>query len=569
MNHAEIDNIVNEYGETFDYSLLENLFYKLSQDGDLNGIKYLISQIPDVDKQHYIDSIKNAIGNNDIILFKFLLESCEFYDNDIMEMTIYCCEYSRFDLFKYMLDRYKEYELDQKLTPNSNDFYAKACESGCIEISKYLLENTKISFGMFVETCRLCNMDMVKFVEDRIESEINYELAFFYACHGGRVENIKYLEQHLCRDKISLERVVFVHSNHFVLSRDVSNKCYDIGFYFACIGGHLSAVEYLKNHIDKPDFVKIFIKTCMNSHLHIINYLSTIYGENIFGQNLISQNEIDELFVYSCENGYIHVVKFILEKYNVSGNKIIDGFNECCQCNNMNIAKYLIEMFKIVDVYKALQFICLTDNLDNFKYVSMFLSDFHDKLGKLFFYACQNDAIKIVKYLYNDTLINYLDKKYMNKLIRWHSFRVIKFLLDNNQHLYDEIDYSLLLRRLCRCDEYTALLFFMNKAIDANKMSEYDIIKLVCIGNYTNQIQFVLDQFPNVDIHYDNDKLFLDLCLYGDYESFEIAKILISHFPEIDIHCHNGVCFTTNNPAISKWLESGCYLPGKNIKCAI
>ena len=569
MDHIKIDNIIKEFHLTFDKTLWENLLYKLSQDGDLDGIKYLISQIPDIDKE-IVKAIEYAIKNNNMFVFKYLLNNYQFYGYILIKLAILCCKYTNFEMFEYISNKYEQ--------PMSHVVYYNAIDkSNSKIILKYMIEHIKIYRDFFFRVCRYGELDMLKYVENVVDTKIDYELAFYHACLGGNIDNIKYLEKHICHDLIVGKKEIEINDTRYLISDEISKKCYDWGFYFACISGVLSVVKYLENHVDGIHFCWFFYDLCRSGNLHIIKYLINIFGKDIFSKNVVSKSiDCMSLIQNSSEYKCLDIINFFIKEYNVSNFIIEIFFRNCCRDNKINMAIYLVNKYNFPNYYKLLVNICEYDYIDNFKYCINFCKNFGEKIYELFLHACEYNAIKIVKYMYNeykDILSEQCDIEYINKLLGRRNICVIKFLLDNNQQLYDQIDYFQLLRHLCSQEYHTALLFFINKAIDDNKMTEYDIVKLVCCENNCKSIQFVLDKFPDVDIHYNDDEIFLNVCVnkyYLPYDnSPEIAKFLISRFPEIDIHCHNGACLNTRNPELLEWLESGCYLPGKNIKCAI
>uniref|UniRef100_A0A7R9WY97 Uncharacterized protein n=1 Tax=Craspedostauros australis TaxID=1486917 RepID=A0A7R9WY97_9STRA len=149
----------------------------------------------------------------------------------------------------------------------------------------------------------------------------------------------------------------------------------------ACIGGHLSIVEYLVstcganvNSTTKYGTVPLH-GACAQGHLEVVKYLVTSCGADVNVRNQVNLRPLN----LACRYGHMSVVHCLCDSGRIDVS--IFGPNQpnplhwaCCK-GHLNIARYLVDRFDInVDVrdstsHTALLFACLSDNFHLVKYL--------------------------------------------------------------------------------------------------------------------------------------------------------------------------------------------------------
>ena len=182
------------------------------------------------------------------------------------------------------------------------------------------------------------------------------------------------------------------------------NKNIDIKEAF-CIGlknGHLEIIKWLYSFNKKYEFHEIssyFIIVCKNGHLDIIKWLISL---NIFFD---TNDIINEGFDSACSNGKIDIAEFLYEKYkniNLNG-----AFITACSYNKLYVAIWLLSLNKKIDLHyesdNAFRSACSLGYLDIAKWLMSFddKPDIHIDNDEVFRNACTDGYINIAKWLYS------------------------------------------------------------------------------------------------------------------------------------------------------------------------
>lgn len=83
---------------------------------------------------------------------------------------------------------------------------------------------------------------------------------------------------------------------------------------------------------------------------------------------------------------------------------------------------------------------------------------------------------------------------------------------------------------------------FKESLTDITEITE--IIRNLCWAGSYDIIKYIIQTYPDIDIHRKNENAFKGACL-GDHHNIEIAKLLLEHFPHINIHIDNDYIFKT------------------------
>lgn len=237
---------------------------------------------------------------------------------------------------------------------NNNFLFKSACKHGDLETIKHLVQ--------------ICE-------KDKLASMIHNsnDIGFYLACQKGHLIIIKYLI-HLCKernlgdiniDEKEIYQIVYAEGNDDILywlkkKGYIKNKykmnC--VTFGILCKNGYKTRIEYIFSNMNEKEIKNFLIcdngrafdMACMNNQLEIVEYLYSLYRK----YDLLKKIEFNcgsneeykkdcNTFVEICKEGYIDIVKFLLEK-KIGIENIEEAYISACYYGHFNIAFLLVEM---------------------------------------------------------------------------------------------------------------------------------------------------------------------------------------------------------------------------------
>lgn len=286
-------------------------------------------------------------GNIDVI--NFLIDQKLFeYRNVYMNIAyrnVYmniACKYGHFNVVKLLCDKF-----EIKITTGVCNPIYYACESGNLEIIKYLHQKYSLSTKQFFEkinspftqACGSGNIKLVKYLVKMYDitglcaKDISLYMAFYKTCKHGNLNVLQYLH-HTFNFSSEIKDNMFCTSLHKDLT--MSPNCYDI-------------IVFIHNNIglSNDEATKIFYSACDRGRAETVNYL--LGNFNITIQDMQAYNYL--CLTDACYNGHLNIVKSICNHFDFT-KKEIHGFLPYClhrstDYGHYDIVKYLCRKYII------------------------------------------------------------------------------------------------------------------------------------------------------------------------------------------------------------------------------
>lgn len=297
-----------------------------------------------------------------------------------------------------------------------------------------------------------------------------------------------------------------------------------------------------------------YLKVCLC--YSIIPFLFILIRPSIFNFNVTN-------FILIFLLNFVLVTNFLLILY-TSSNFVINNYN----MNIINIFCKTLIFFEVPIIItkfenkKIIKHIFNNYIIDNYEYAQ--------KYEKIFNLLLAFDNVSMCKLIICKfkTKLNIKNNK-------------INYICKNN---YLELFQLLTKYNMIKCSNDQILKFFeiicdngyndfLNFLIDSYpnlniRPKNCKILQLACIKNHINIVETILNNY-DINIHASDEIFFRIACQKG---YFELAKIFILRFPDIDTTIKNEYCFRKTRikyPEIAKWLINGCpikYRPTKSAR---
>lgn len=296
------------------------------------------------------------------------------------------------------------------------------------------------------------------------------------------------------------------------------------------------------NHLKHVcDFDDMFVFSCKNGYLNVIKVLFDKVNPN---QSYIKEKSFDMTpFMYACEGGHIDVIEFLMDKVDINiKNHYGNAFSYACRNGYLDIVKLLEKCIDDINVisYDDHNFFmraCYSGNVELVKYlidkVDVNMKNFHG--DNAFIYACKSGNIELVKYLADKIDIHNVNNYGKNVFFTACDEKNIELIY----FLVDKIDNNIIcqyrhtaLTWLC---EYGCLDIaeFLIDIIDIHKHGEISPLVSSIKGYYMNKCILQNKRY------YDNEyiaKLLLNKYIPGKiYEDCCQAFILSCEYGVIDL----------------------------------
>lgn len=345
----------------------------------------------------------NLTNCNDI--FKIIHEYRNIYDIDRNDEILYmACKMGRLDIFKFYFDISNLYH-DIML----NCLY-ESCGSSNIQLIKFILERVitnNIDWNKCLNhACLSGNLRSVKFILEHKAVWTVGNWILCNACEGGNIEIVKLifemgpprdLGEHLiyaCRSK---NKAGGVEVFNFLLEKGANN--FNLCAYNACLSGNLEMVKLMITMEYSVNIDECMRVACFCSHIHIVEFLINkfnfqhldTYARHALNGNSVGINaveylvkkgavDVDYYLFYACLYGHIDLVELLVEKGATNWNRGLCG---AYNGNHIELAQLMIN-------YGA-------TNIDDY----IIISDKHpDKHSDIIYLLVSKGATKLTN-LYN------------------------------------------------------------------------------------------------------------------------------------------------------------------------
>ena len=259
-----------------------------------------------------------------------------------MEDSFYqCCKTNQ-------LDKIEQFIPSTDVTLRVSRGFEIACESGSLDVVKFLLEKKLIPGNKaFPYACESGHLDAAKLILATEEVDINIldSYAFRYACSNGHLEVVQFL---LSLNDSSFKvpnNELFGNSNNELFESEINVNVLDnFAFVRACKNGHLDIVKLLasirgKYEIDiSGNEYFAFRKACEFGNLDVVKFLLQEYDIDVHLKN-------EYAFRHACANGHLELAKWLVENYKIDINAVSDyAFRYACVKGNLEIVKFLLSL---------------------------------------------------------------------------------------------------------------------------------------------------------------------------------------------------------------------------------
>ena len=275
------------------------------------------------------------------------------------------------------------------------------------------------------------------------------------------------------------------------------NKLYNVAKKFYQHKDKIEQIEFSTDyHSDLSDRNKLFIQSCYYGDLSIVKYILSRYDIDTHAEN-------DLAFTFACRQGHLDICKLL---YMLDGVNVSTSYYEeedetldddaplilACKYGHFDVVNYLIQTNKV--------------NVSEFAFKT----------------ACVNGYLDVAQLLYDHGKINI------------HA--------DNDCIFYDccEEGHLEIIKWLCSLDEFIVTT----------------PITLAASNGHLNVIKYLCNQYPDYDIHENEDNVFRYCCFCGQLEiaqwtySLDDTINISEYYHELFRQC----CYRHNNLHIVKWV---------------
>jgi len=358
-----IDRLKNTYFNT------SNALLNACNNGDILLVKYLISKGAKVK----MSTLKECCKNGYVELFKFLYPLCKNKFFPIFEACYSGNEELINLLFEYGCNNYDaalcgasrggHLNLVQKFILNAINIHhalIEACIGGHLDVVEFMTSKTTLLISAAInEAAFYGHLNIVKYMSKYF---YNLNEVLNIACTRGHLNIVKYLLEEL-KIPITIDLSIGCCSGNMELIKYIltkSPKNNKNQFLYTFLSKNLECVKFLyniyKNQLTLNDLNFALEDACKTGNIEIVKFLLSL-----------NANNYDAAFISACQYGYLDIVKLFYPYIK----NITNGFQLACQCNNINVVKFLIKDIKI------------------------------EEMEELFYHAVTNEYIEIVELFLN------------------------------------------------------------------------------------------------------------------------------------------------------------------------
>ena len=494
------------------------------------------------------------------------------------------------DMLKYILDN-----SDLKRSVDIEKLFMSAIYHNNFEVIEYLIsiDPTKCyrnidKYWVFDTIVDRGLLDMMKyFFRERPDiydlSLLDYESFFYGSIYRGNISLLRYIKE--IKPEINIINTTSENTsiNHKYLHGAVYYGFYEIVIQLlewypkdidckeyidnelmncACSGKNINIVKLLyslnpdKNIIDIDCFKTLF----RNGSLDILKYLlelnpeidisdkyiiKSVFLDGHYGiiefiyetrKNLIynlNKKDFEEIFLYSCINNYIDIVKFVYEKvedFDISFEEEI-SFIEACKYGNIEIVELLYEWKPTInmDVNNGilLKTICSHGHLKILNKIFEFRPEKKVITEEIFLSGIKSRNIEMVRQLYewNPKInLSYCDNIFFKQCFEYihtrYYFEILKQLCEWSPEF-----------RLSTISSEKIINYFKGDVkknvyedfyrIDKDIYNEELFTHAAYIGN-NKLLKYIKEIKPDIDISYDNEKALSNACNHGNLTTVKL-----------------------------------------------
>ena len=495
--------VENVLGEVCENKQLEVLKWLLEIDKKVSTSKYFV-------KFTFLSSCQK--GNIEMVKYLISIYSKSIilnvlYMDQINIAFIFACSNNDWEIAEYIKNSYPQIDfLDKDECYYSSNCFESACQNGNIEIAK-----------------RLYNLN------PELDRNSNFSFNFSNLCMTGDLESVKwYINQNPNNeidDNILSEIIVSVEDKHIEILNwlitfkpDLIDETEIDNFFLEALDkNHIGAINFfskLKKNYNHEDIQNIFQKCCYSLDTVLIEW----FFDNFSTINNIDKDFIDELI--NC--GYLKVVRWLYNKFNdiEITFKAFDIYSSKCYkvSEILDFYNWLYELNPNVELSSDdfEDYIVGYTEENNLKIIKWFFSKFENykstlDFNNIFYCACSNGSIDVVKFLKNNFKIDDdILKKSFLKAAESEYLRVISWLFnsDERKDFYKNIDLKIRHNNIINWATYPnynqirMLNWFVSNGF-FNKELTKSFFSVLCHYDKQDMLYYI-----------DNNKLEMDLEIY-------------------------------------------------------
>ena len=286
----------------------------------------------------------------------------------------------------------------------------------------------------------------------------------------------------------------------------------------------------------------VFIEACKNDNIELIK---KIYQLKDWIFNIKDETDIyteEDALCFCCRNGYLNVVKYICSTNTVDiHEKKEEPFTLACQCNHLDIAKFLYDIDPSIDIYvdscNPFALACKFNNLEVVKWLIDIEPSVLDseEFPDYFTESCENGSIETIKYILSvkEDLFTRIDAKELIKTVSYTSNQdVLKWLLEkvsiSNSDIIDSTFTSACFKGNINIVKYLISIYkdVENDYENIAKLS----FNIACKQSDWEIVNFIRTSYSKINF-LEDQQCFKNACLNGD---IEIASNLLLLNPELN-----------------------------------
>jgi ankyrin repeat protein len=312
-----------------------------------------------------------------------------------------------------------------------------ACDIGNFEVvNKLILEKCIVNkpnnflFTPFLASCKNGNLDIIKLIWNSCKIDIDHKTtcgwtAIYISCYNGHFEVVSFL--------------VNLNANVRISDKEGWEP-----FYICCKNGFYNITKFL---IDSNK-VEILCRTKLNitplnaaikrGHIDIVKLLVSLNADKEYIGNNDINNGCSSIFT-AMGNGYLDIVKLLILEgadINIPNKDSVYPFYNACKNGYLPIIKYILEL----DDYK-----------NNNEKVKKLVNQINKNNDTAFYAACSMDKLEVVKYLMSHEIEmnverNNTDKNGYTPLsisIQKNYYEIIKVILEKKTNKFSFTDTNI------------------------------------------------------------------------------------------------------------------------------